>query len=87
MSKRISYLRIEVCDEGIGISREEYHKVFQRFYRGEREEVQKEEGSGVGLYLTRKIVEGHHGSIALDVSRMRKETGSVFVVQIPYCQN
>lgn len=47
-----------MCDEGIGISREEYHKVFQRFYRGEREEVQKEEfvaivgKSGSGMVTT-----------------------------------
>lgn len=84
VSRRISYLRVEVRDQGIGIDKKEYHKVFQRFYRGEREEVQKEEGSGVGLYLTRKIIEGHHGTIALDARRMRKEGGSVFVLHIPY---
>lgn len=79
-----SFLRIEIQDQGIGIARENYHKVFQRFYRGEEKEVKKEEGSGVGLYLARKIIEGHHGTISLDARKMKKEKGSVFVVQIPY---
>lgn len=82
--KMASFLRIEIQDQGIGIARENYHKVFQRFYRGEEKEVKKEEGSGVGLYLARKIIEGHHGTISLDARKMKKEKGSVFVVQIPY---
>ena len=44
-----SFLRIEIQDQGIGIPRENYHKVFQRFYRGKQPEVQREEGAGVGL--------------------------------------
>lgn len=36
------------------------------------------------LYLARKIIEGHHGTISLDGKKMKKEKGSVFVVQIPY---
>lgn len=82
--KMASFLRIEIQDQGIGIARENYHKVFQRFYRGEEKEVKKEEGSGVGLYLARQIIEGHHGTISLDARKMKKEKGSVFVVQIPY---
>ena len=83
-ARMASFLRIEIQDQGIGIARENYHKVFQRFYRGDEKEVQKEEGSGVGLYLARKIIEGHHGTISLDGKKMKKEKGSVFVVQIPY---
>ena len=82
--KMVSFFRIEIQDQGIGIARENYHKVFQRFYRGEEKEVQNEEGSGVGLYLARKIIEGHHGTISLDGRKMKKRKGSVFVVQIPY---
>ena len=78
-----SFLRIEIQDQGIGIPRENYHKVFQRFFRGKHPEIQKEEGAGVGLYLARRIIEGHHGTISLDTRRMKKEKGTVFVVQIP----
>lgn len=78
-----SFLRIEIQDQGIGIPGENYHKVFQRFFRGKQPEVQNEEGAGVGLYLARRIIEGHHGTISLDTRRMKKEKGTVFVVQIP----
>ncbi len=79
-----SFLRIEIQDQGIGIPKEIYHKVFQRFFRGKQPEVQNAEGAGVGLYLARRIIEGHHGTISLDTWRMKKEKGTVFVVQIPY---
>lgn len=79
-----SFLRIEIQDQGVGIPRENYHKVFQRFYRGKQPEVQRKEGAGVGLYLARRIIEGHHGTIALDTRRKKKEKGTVFVVQLPY---
>ena len=79
-----SFLRIEIQDQGIGIPKEIYHKVFQRFFRGKQPEVQNAEGAGVGLYLATRIIEGHHGTISLDTWRMKKEKGTVFVVQIPY---
>ena len=79
-----SFLRIEIQDQGIRIPKEIYHKVFQRFFRGKQPEVQNAEGAGVGLYLARRIIEGHHGTISLDTWRMKKEKGTVFVVQIPY---
>ena len=79
-----SFLRIEIQDQGIGIPKEIYHKVFQRFFRGKQPEVQNAEGAGVGLYLARRIIEGHHGTISLDTWRMKKEKGTVFEVQIPY---
>lgn len=82
--KMTSFLRIEIQDQGMGIPRESYHKIFQRFYRGKQLEVQKEEGAGVGLYLARRIIQGHHGTLSLDIRKMKKEKGAVFVVQLPY---
>lgn len=81
--KWVNFLRIEIADEGVGIPKKEYHKIFQRFYRGENEYVQKEEGSGVGLYLTRKIVDAHKGMVFVE-RKERKQQGSVFVIQLPY---
>lgn len=79
-----SFFRIEIQDQGIGIPKESFHKVFQRFYRGNQAEIQKEEGAGVGLYLARRIIQGHQGTISLDTRKMKKEKGAVFVVQLPY---
>ena len=53
----VSYFLIEIEDQGMGIPKEERNQVFKRFYRGKSSAVQEIDGSGVGLYLTRKIVE------------------------------
>lgn len=75
----VSYLFIEVEDEGIGIPTKEYTRIFQRFYRGDIPRVRQEEGTGVGLYLTRKILEEQGGSIR--VKRGRK--GTIFQMVLP----
>lgn len=61
----VSYFLIEIEDEGIGIPREERGQIFKRFYRGRTSFVQEVDGSGVGLYLTRKILEEQGGSICV----------------------
>lgn len=82
MMKRNFFVRIEIKDRGIGIPKKEYTQVFKRFYRGEGERVKKEEGSGVGLYLTREILERQGGSIAVH-SKTGEKHGSTFVIQLP----
>lgn len=84
MMKRTTFLRIEIQDEGIGIPKEDYHKIFKRFYRGESREVKEAEGSGVGLYLTREIIGRHGGSVTVSSRTKGANRGSTFVVQIPY---
>lgn len=75
------YLRIEIEDEGIGIPRKEWNRIFQRFYRGGAREVQEASGSGVGLYLAREIVTRHEGTLVVSAPRHQKQ-GSCFVFQI-----
>lgn len=75
----VSYYSIEVEDEGIGIEKEDVNHIFQRFYRGHSSRVQEVEGSGVGLYLTRKILEEQGGSIRVKKGRR----GSVFQMTVP----
>lgn len=80
LHKLYNYVRIEIEDTGIGIPREEYNQIFQRFYRGLHPTVQQSEGSGVGLYLSRKILEEQGGTIMV---KPAFKQGSVFVVQLP----
>ena len=82
MVKRNFFVRIEIKDWGIGIPKREYTQVFKRFFRGEGEQVKREEGSGVGLYLTREILERQGGSIAVH-SKTGEKHGSTFVIQLP----
>lgn len=75
-----SFVRVEIEDQGLGIPKEEYNKIFKRFYRSPDAAVQKTEGSGIGLYLSRKILEEQGGTLSVKAARRQ---GSVFVVQLP----
>ncbi len=58
-----TYTRISVIDEGIGIQKKEFSKIFQRFYRSK--DAENTEGSGIGLYLCRLILEKEKGNITV----------------------
>ncbi|WP_347489793.1 HAMP domain-containing sensor histidine kinase [Desulfoscipio sp. XC116] len=63
MERLETYIKIDIKDNGIGISPHEIGKVFNRFYRGAAQKVMGAEGSGIGLYLSRKIIEEQGGAI------------------------
>ena len=82
LQKRNDLVRMEIEDQGIGIPQNEYHKIFQRFYRGSSKEVMEKSGTGIGLFLSREIIEKHAGMIT--VTSGKKKKGSTFVIQLPY---
>jgi K+-sensing histidine kinase KdpD len=71
---------IEVIDEGFGIDDNDKRKIFKKFYRVGNELIRKTKGTGIGLYLCKKIVKDYKGSI--DVTDNRPK-GSNFTVRIP----
>ncbi len=71
---------IKVIDTGIGISNHELPKIFDRFYQATHTITKGVEGTGIGLSLTKELVELHHGKISVQ-SEMGK--GSVFIVELP----
>lgn len=79
-----SMVRLEIEDQGIGICEEDYTNIFKRFYRGKSNKVHTQEGSGVGLYLTRKILEEQGGSIMVRPGHSGNGMypGSLFVLQL-----
>ena len=79
IQRMVSHYLLEIEDEGMGIQREERNRIFQRFYRGRSKAVQETEGSGVGLYLTRKILEAQGGTICVRPGKR----GSLFQVTVP----
>ncbi len=72
------FCRIDVKDTGIGISEEEQAKIFTRFYRSPS--VNEHEGVGIGLYLTRQILNGQGGYIKVASTL---GSGSVFSMFLP----
>ena len=69
---------ISISDEGPGIPETEKKKIFEKFYRIGDETTRQTKGTGLGLYLTRKIVEDHLGSVFVEDN---SPTGSIFVVR------
>ncbi|KPI48062.1 sensor histidine kinase [Clostridioides difficile] len=63
VEETVNYFKIIIEDNGSGIKKSEFNNIFKRFYRGISEEVESIEGSGVGLYLSRKILEEQGGNI------------------------
>jgi signal transduction histidine kinase len=57
---------IEVTDTGIGIPAEQYPKLFTRFFRASTAVDRKIKGTGLGLAVTKAIVEAHGGAIAAE---------------------
>lgn len=72
---------IDVRDEGPGIAKEDRERIFHRFERAVHAEAIS--GLGVGLYLTKMIVEAHHGQLSL-ASEMGK--GATFTIELPLNQ-
>ncbi len=70
---------IGVTDNGVGIAKEDLPNLFQDFYVG-KSKVEGERRSGVGLAITRRIIEAHDGSISVD-SELGK--GSSFTIHLP----
>jgi signal transduction histidine kinase len=72
---------IEVVDEGSGIAPEYQPLLFQRFARLRTPDTANVRGTGLGLYISRRIVEAHGGSIAVE---SRPGRGSTFSVTLPF---
>ncbi|HEY9361629.1 MAG TPA: ATP-binding protein [Chitinophagaceae bacterium] len=66
-----------IIDEGEGIADEEKQKIFEKFYRVGNELTRKAHGTGLGLYLCRKIAHDHHASIKITDNIPR---GSKFII-------
>lgn len=73
-------VRINVQDSGIGIPAEDVPHLFQKFYRVDNTDTREIGGSGLGLYLTRKLIEGMNGRIGVE-SILHK--GSTFYIELP----
>ncbi|NBO57686.1 MAG: two-component sensor histidine kinase [Chitinophagia bacterium] len=73
-------IEILVKDQGEGIPHELKEKIFEKFYRLEDEKTRKNKGTGLGLYLSTKIIKDHGGRIHV---RNNHPKGSIFAIQLP----
>ena len=75
---------VSVADTGIGISASDKAKVFQKFYRSEDYRTRATGGTGLGLYVTKRLVE--RVGLGIDFSS-RLNYGSTFRLILPYAQD
>ena len=76
--KKNGAIDLKVSDEGCGIDDEEKKNVFKKFYRIGNERTRTTKGTGLGLYLCKKIAEDHYGEIWIEDNQPQ---GSNFIVR------
>jgi signal transduction histidine kinase/DNA-binding response OmpR family regulator/ligand-binding sensor domain-containing protein len=76
-------IEISVSDTGPGIPEEEQERVFDRFYQVNASTTRMHEGTGIGLSLSKELVELHHGSIHIDSITGQ---GATFTIKLPVAQ-
>lgn len=74
------FLYISIEDNGIGIAKEHIHKIYDPFYMESEITKQKDNSSGLGLFLVKKYTEYLRGEIGLE---SKKDIGTIFTVKIP----
>lgn len=80
IEKNADHVIIKVSDTGISISPEDIKRLFNEFVRIKNEKTKKTEGSGLGLYIVRRLSELYKGSVSAESI---PEKGSVFTVSLP----
>ncbi|MFZ4450640.1 two-component system histidine kinase PnpS [Salibacterium aidingense] len=80
VKKQGHYVVLIVADSGIGISKEEWPRIFERFYRVDKDRSRNSGGTGLGLAIVKHLVEAHQGSIDVE---SEKNAGTTFTVYFP----
>ena len=84
LDEQNDFIDIKFRDTGIGFTEDEKKKIFEKFGKLERNNVENEiiiEGSGLGLYITEQIVELHGGKVWMESEGRNR--GSTFTVRLP----
>lgn len=80
VTKDIGTVVIHIQDEGIGIPQDEQLKIFDKFFRAKNAVKTETMGSGLGLFIVKKIIEDHGGRVTFE---SKEGTGTTFLIEIP----
>ena len=84
IKQRLDNILIKVMDTGIGISKDDQDKVFQRFYRVDKQRSKIVTGTGIGLAIVKHIVQYYKGSITLE---SKENSGTTIEISLPVIVN
>lgn len=73
-------VRLEVMDHGIGVPARQQAHLFTKFFRADNARTQRPDGTGVGLYLSKMVIDGHKGRI---IFASKEGQGSTFGFRLP----
>lgn len=71
---------IRVVDSGIGVPVDAQKKLFTKFFRADNAKKQRPDGTGIGLYLAKKVIDGHSGQLVFE---SKEGKGSTFGFRLP----
>jgi signal transduction histidine kinase len=80
LTSQKNQIQLIIKDEGVGVPMEERAKIFEKFYRIGDESTRTTKGTGLGLYLCKKISEFHQANITVDANL---PNGSIFTINFP----
>jgi len=75
------HYRVIIADTGMGIPKHQQPLLFRKFFRGDNVVREQVTGTGLGLYITKRIIEAHGGAIAIE---SEEQKGSVFTITLPF---
>ncbi len=84
LSEQNHAIRIDIKDNGIGVSDREKKKIFQKFYRIGNEDTRRTKGTGLGLFIVAQIIKSHKGQISVQDNNPK---GSIFSITLPKKDN
>lgn len=73
-------VRLEIMDHGIGVPARQQAHLFTKFFRADNARTQRPDGTGVGLYLAKMVIDGHGGKV---IFASKEGQGSTFGFRLP----
>ncbi|MBU0671343.1 HAMP domain-containing protein [Patescibacteria group bacterium] len=83
IEKKGSMLHTEIRDYGLGIPKKEQEKMFTKFFRGNNVLKMETQGSGLGVFIAKDIIDKHGGKISFT---SEENKGTTFFIDLPYSQ-
>lgn len=80
VERKSGYVEVRVVDTGIGVPKGERERLFTKFFRATNAHKRRPDGTGVGLFLAKKVIDGHGGEI---IFNSKENKGSTFGFRIP----
>ncbi|OGE30514.1 hypothetical protein A2631_00340 [Candidatus Daviesbacteria bacterium RIFCSPHIGHO2_01_FULL_44_29] len=80
LKRQRAAILVSISDHGLGISKDEQSRIFDRYYRTKNVQKKRSEGLGLGLYITNQIIKHHHGKIWIE---SQPGKGSTFYFSLP----